>query len=98
MAPYGVICAMDLKSFMAGLGADQRSELARACDTTPGHLQNVMYGYRTCAADLAVKLERETRKAVTRQELRPNDWHEIWPELIAADGAPAIQEPEAKAA
>lgn len=28
-----------------------------------------------------VQLEKYTKGAVTRKELRPNDWHEIWPEL-----------------
>lgn len=78
---------MDLKSFMAGLGTEQRKELAEACDTTPGHLQNVMYGYRSCAPDLAVKLERKTGKAVTRRDLRPNDWRDIWPELASKQPA-----------
>lgn len=29
---------------------------------------------------------------VMRWELRPDDWHRIWPELIGADGAPAVPE------
>ena len=28
-----------------------------------------------------VSIERITSGAVTRQDLRPNDWREIWPEL-----------------
>lgn len=28
-----------------------------------------------------VALERESKKAITRPELRPNDWQDIWPEL-----------------
>lgn len=31
---------------------------------------------------------REKGEPVYRWELRPNDWHRIWPELIGADGAP----------
>lgn len=34
-----------------------------------------------------VAIETVTGKAVTRQELRPDDWHLIWPEL--ADKAAA---------
>ena len=30
---------------------------------------------------LAARVERATDGAVTRKELRPNDWHLIWPEL-----------------
>ena len=38
-----------------------------------------------CAA-----IEAATNGAVTRRDLRPDDWHRIWPELIGTDGAPAI--------
>ena len=30
---------------------------------------------------LAARVEHVTNGAVTRKELRPNDWHLIWPEL-----------------
>ena len=30
---------------------------------------------------------------VPRWDLRPDDWHRIWPELIGADGAPPVPEP-----
>lgn len=29
-----------------------------------------------------VQIEKLTNGAVTRKDLRPNDWHEIWVELI----------------
>lgn len=28
------------------------------------------------------QIERMTTGAVTRRDLRPDDWHEIWPELV----------------
>ena len=30
---------------------------------------------------------------VRRWDLRPDDWHRIWPELIGSDGAPALPQP-----
>ena len=36
-------------------------------------------------------IEAATGRAVRRWELRPHDWHEVWPELVGADGAPAVQ-------
>lgn len=33
-----------------------------------------------CAA-----IERVAASAVTRRDLRPDDWHRIWPELVTAD-------------
>lgn len=44
-----------------------------------------------CAA-----IERATEAKVTRRDLRPDDWHRIWPELITADHpAPALSKAEA---
>jgi DNA-binding transcriptional regulator YdaS (Cro superfamily) len=43
-------------------------------------------------------IERETDRAVMRWDLRPDDWHRIWPELIGADGAPAAPTPETQPA
>lgn len=37
---------------------------------------------------LCVAIERESDQKVRRWDLRPNDWHLIWPELIGARGAP----------
>jgi DNA-binding transcriptional regulator YdaS (Cro superfamily) len=35
----------------------------------------------------------ELLTGVKRWDLRPDDWHRIWPELIGAEGAPATPEP-----
>lgn len=48
-----------------------------------------MYGIRPCAPELAVAIERESHKTVTRKELRPLDWKAIWPELDDKDSKPA---------
>lgn len=45
-----------------------------------------------------VAIEQATEREVMRWDLRPSDWWLIWPELIGADGAPVIPEPEARAA
>jgi hypothetical protein len=37
---------------------------------------------------LAAVIEGETAKAVRRWDLRPSDWHLIWPELIGHPDAP----------
>ena len=73
---------MDLKTYINDLKPEPREDLAEKCATTLGHLKNVMYGLRPCAPELAVLLEQATKGAVTRQDLRPDDWRRIWPELI----------------
>ena len=47
---------------------------------------------RAAAPELAVRIEQATGGQVKRWDLRPDDWHRIWPELIAADGAPKVPE------
>lgn len=73
---------MDLKSFLSPLSADAREEFATKCGTSKGHLQNVMYGVRPCAPELAVLIEKHSGGEVTRPDLR-TDWEAIWPELAA---------------
>lgn len=73
---------MELKTFIKSLDADRFADFAAECETTPGHIRNVMYGYRPCSPELAVLIEAKSRKTVTRQELRPDDWQRIWPELV----------------
>lgn len=46
--------------------------------------------------ELAVLIERDTGGAVPRWDLRPTDWHRIWPELIGREGAPDPAAPPAQ--
>jgi len=90
--------AMDLKTYIGKLPADERDAFALRCGTTPGHMRNVMYRQKSCAPDLAVSIERESDRAVTRRELRPTDWWAIWPELVTDEfPAPAPAEPTPQA-
>jgi len=41
---------------------------------------------------MCAEVERVMAGAVRRWDLRPDDWHLIWPELIGMDGAPALRE------
>ena len=78
---------MQFKKYFFGLSQEDRNRLAEAVGTSAKHLQNVAYGYKPLDEKVCVAIEQLTNKAVTRQELRPTDWHLIWPEL--AEKAPA---------
>ncbi len=81
---------MDLKTYLKSLADEQQREnFARRCGTSFGHLRNIGYGYKPCATDLAVRIERESRSAVTRRDLR-SDWAEHWPELVETKRAPSV--------
>lgn len=75
---------MDLKTFISPMPPDKREEFARKCLTSLGHIQNIMYRMKPCATDLAVRIERESHRGVTRQELR-DDWANHWPELVQSN-------------
>ena len=60
------------------IGVRQPTVSEWACDDRPVPIER------------CVGIERATGRAVMRWHLRPEDWHRIWPELIGADGAPAV--------
>jgi hypothetical protein len=60
-----------------------RHSFAKKCGTSVGYIRKVMSSRKPLFFGPAIcrKLEVETDGLVTRQELRPKDWHEIWPEI-----------------
>lgn len=77
-----------LKAYLRSLPDESaRQAFARQCDTSLGHLRNVIYEPKKLPSpQLCVLIERHSGGAVTRQDLR-DDWLCIWPEL--ATTAPA---------
>jgi DNA-binding transcriptional regulator YdaS (Cro superfamily) len=51
---------------------------------TPTTVSEWRSGKRPVPIERCVDIERITGGVVTRQHLRPDDWHRIWPELVAA--------------
>lgn len=47
-------------------------------------------GKRTFPVEHCAAIEDMSAGAVRRWDLRPDDWHRIWPELIDAEGAPYV--------
>lgn len=60
------------------------AELARKTGQSPAFLRAIAAGDRPCPPKLAVQIELHTGKAVTRKDLFPQDWADLWPELAAA--------------
>lgn len=48
------------------------------------YLRLIAYGHKRPSAKVATAIEMASHGQITRQELRPDDWREIWPELAAA--------------
>ena len=45
---------------------------------------------KAISAERCYPIEQATASEVRRWDLRPADWHDIWPELIGIDGAPPV--------
>lgn len=60
------------------------NELARAIGVSPVLISQWKTGARPVPIDRCPAIERATGGAVTRRDLRPDDWADIWPELVQA--------------
>ncbi|WP_374557720.1 transcriptional regulator [Aquitalea pelogenes] len=61
-----------------------QAALARAVGVKPPVIQQWMKGERPIPTARCVAIEKATSGAVTRQQLRPDDWQNHWPELSKA--------------
>jgi DNA-binding transcriptional regulator YdaS (Cro superfamily) len=55
--------------------------LAKAIDVVPAIVHQWRSGVRPVPVQHCLAIERATAGAVSRRDLRPDDWHLIWPEL-----------------
>lgn len=72
---------MDLPTYIDQTGA-KKAELARALNVSPALLHQWVAKIRPVAPQHCPAIEAITDHQVTRMDLRPNDWHLIWPELV----------------
>ena len=78
---------MQLSTYLCG-ARGRLVGLASAIDMSPAYLSQIANGTRPAQAAVCVAIERATGGQVTRRDLRPCDWHLIWPELVFAGARP----------
>ena len=66
--------------------ATKKSDFARAIKVSPALLHQWIEGIRPVAIPHCVSIERVTAGRVSRKDLRPQDWADIWPELASLMG------------
>lgn len=71
-----------------------QSALAEVVGVKQPTISEWVRGDRPVPIERCVDIERATKRKVMRWDLRPDDWHRIWPELIGAEGAPAVPTPD----
>lgn len=84
---------MKLYNYLRVMSAKERAAFAIAVGTTLAHLNNVKYGSRVASAALARSIAEHTGRSVAEWDLRPKDWHRIWPELAERSDAPIVVHP-----
>lgn len=67
-----------------------QAALAGAIGVKQQHVWNWLNRPGQVPSDHCAAIEKATAGAVTRRDLRPDDWHRIWPELVT-DEHPAPQ-------
>jgi DNA-binding transcriptional regulator YdaS (Cro superfamily) len=82
--------AMNLKTHLQSAGRGKAAVIAAAIGVHPVMVSQWASGAKPVPVGRCVGLEAATAGAVRRWDLRPDDWHRIWPELIGADGAPPV--------
>ena len=83
---------MDLAQYFAE-ERGRAAKVARLLSVPPAWLSQMAAGDRPVPPPLVPQIERLSGGTVRRWDLRPTDWHRIWPELIGAEGAPDLAEP-----
>lgn len=70
-----------LKPFLRQMPPEAQAQFCSACGTTLGYVRKALSVGAVFGPALCVAFERESAGAVTRRDLRPDDWQDIWPEL-----------------
>jgi DNA-binding transcriptional regulator YdaS (Cro superfamily) len=70
--------------------------LAAAAGLAPAFISQIANGLRPAPAEHCKAIERASGRTVRCWDLRPKDWHRIWPELIGTDGAPRVPAEEVR--
>ena len=73
---------MNLKQFIQQKRG-RSSELSKALSISPSYLSQMISGTSPIPIKTAVLIENFSCGQVSRKEMFPDDWHHIWPELLA---------------
>lgn len=80
---------MDIAEYL-GAERGRSAKVALLTGMTAAFVSQIATRARQCPAERGAALERACDFAVRRWDLRPLDWHRIWPELIGTEGAPSV--------
>ena len=90
---YAKMLCMKLSEYLESKGRGAKAQLAADIGAYAPDVSSWVSGARPVPVYRCAAIERATGGAVTRKELRPDDWRLIWPELAEQEktAAPANQ-------
>lgn len=80
---------MKFSTYLERLPKGGKKALAKQLEIAPSYLSRIASGERSITPSRAMDIERATAGAVTRKDLRPDDWFDHWPELAMQKGSDA---------
>lgn len=83
---------MNLKNYLSTLERGGASRLAESLGVSISYLSQMASGDTAISPARCVAIEQATGGAVTRLDLRPDDWASIWPELVGKPSPVAERE------
>lgn len=73
-----------LLAYLNSLKKSEQEAFAAKAGTTAGYLRKACHAKQEIGPAYCTGIEIASCGKVTRQDLRPDDWHLIWPELEKA--------------
>ena len=73
---------MKLKEYTAKLPRGGCGVLAKKLGISKSYLSQMVTGKAAISPTNAVAIEKATDGVVTRKDMRPADWYQIWPEYV----------------
>ncbi|MGF6878384.1 transcriptional regulator [Paraburkholderia sp. MM5477-R1] len=81
---------MNLKEYIAGSKRGTAKRLAESLGISQSYLSQMASGQSPISQERCFLIEQQTAGVVMRWELKPRNWHKLWPELISKPGSPPV--------
>ncbi|MES2787642.1 MAG: YdaS family helix-turn-helix protein [Pseudomonadota bacterium] len=82
-----LVLRMDIQSYLLK-SATSQSCFARLIGVRPAVLYQWIKGIRPIPIARCLAIEEATKGEVSRRDLRPRDWQDIWPDIATPKRAP----------
>lgn len=72
---------MNLKTYLSQQERGSATKLAKQLSISISYLSQITAGTCAVSPGRCIEIEKATSGLVSRKDLRPSDWEQIWPEL-----------------